>query len=107
MARLMSLETNNRLRLNNRWSGEIHVDTLVSASRRRVRLSSFTLIELLGVVLIIIALFVIGFGVATYVQRRVAIATTRAQIAAIEVALESYRSDLGILSSDHNQPDFE
>ncbi|MCG3147368.1 MAG: hypothetical protein PCFJNLEI_00807 [Verrucomicrobiae bacterium] len=55
----------------------------------------FTLIELLAVVLVVLVLAAIGLGVAGYVQKKVAIATTKSQIAAIEAALESYKSDWG------------
>jgi len=56
---------------------------------------AFTLIELMAVVLVILILAAIGMGVAGYVQKKVAIATTKSQIAAIEAALESYKSDWG------------
>lgn len=55
----------------------------------------FTLVELLAVVLVLLILTAIGFGVAGYVQKKMAIATTTSQIAAIEAALESYKSDWG------------
>jgi len=60
---------------------------------RRIR--AFTLIELMAVVLVILVLAAIGISVAGYVQKKVAIATTKSQIAAIEAALESYKSDWG------------
>ncbi|MCG3148981.1 MAG: hypothetical protein PCFJNLEI_02433 [Verrucomicrobiae bacterium] len=56
---------------------------------------AFTLIELMAVVVVILALAAIGMGVAGYVQKKVNIATTKSQIAAIEAALEAYRSDWG------------
>ncbi|MCG3149178.1 MAG: hypothetical protein PCFJNLEI_02638 [Verrucomicrobiae bacterium] len=59
------------------------------------RCRAFTLIELMAVVLIILVLVAIVFRVTGYVQRKAAIATTKAQMAAIEAALESYKSDFG------------
>lgn len=55
----------------------------------------FTVVELMAVVLIICVLSALALGLAGYIQRRVAASTTRAQIAAIETALENYRSDWG------------
>jgi len=57
--------------------------------------AAFTLIELMAVVLVILVLAAVGMGVAGYVQRKVAIATTKSQIAQIETALEAYKSDWG------------
>jgi prepilin-type N-terminal cleavage/methylation domain-containing protein len=56
---------------------------------------AFTLIELMAVVLVIALLAVITFGVIGYVQRRMAISTAKAQLSAIEAALEGYKSDWG------------
>lgn len=61
----------------------------------RCRRSAFTLVELMAVLLVICLLSAIAFGVAGYVQRRVALSTTRAQINAIETALENYKLDWG------------
>ncbi|MCG3147857.1 MAG: hypothetical protein PCFJNLEI_01298 [Verrucomicrobiae bacterium] len=55
----------------------------------------FTLIELMAVVLVILVLAAIAFGVGRYVKQRVAISAARAQLAALEAALESYKSDWG------------
>lgn len=60
-------------------------------NRRR----AFTLIELMAVILVVLVLAAIGMGVAGYVQKKVAVATTKSQIAAIELALENYKSDWG------------
>lgn len=55
----------------------------------------FTLIELLAVVLVIILLAAVTLGVSGYVQKQMGITITKAQLAAIEAALESYKSDWG------------
>src|SRR5262245_24047138 len=57
--------------------------------------SAFTLIELMAVVIVILLLALISFGVSGYVQRRMAISTVKTQIAALEAALEAYKSDWG------------
>jgi prepilin-type N-terminal cleavage/methylation domain-containing protein len=57
--------------------------------------TAFTLIELLAVVVVVLILAALTAGVAGYIQRKSAIASTRAQIAAIEAALESYNGDNG------------
>jgi prepilin-type N-terminal cleavage/methylation domain-containing protein len=61
-------------------------------SRRR---SGFTLIELLAVLLLILVLAGSMIHLASYLQRRVATSTTRAQLDSIVLALEMYRSDYG------------
>jgi prepilin-type N-terminal cleavage/methylation domain-containing protein len=63
--------------------------------RRAVRHRAFTLIELMAVVLVVLLLAAIGMGVAGYVQKKIAVSTTKSQIAAIEAALENYKSDWG------------
>lgn len=65
--------------------------------RRRVLASTqgFTLIELMAVVLVMAILVAIAMGVTGYVQKRIKITTARAELAAIEVALESYKTDWG------------
>lgn len=57
--------------------------------------SGFTLIELMAVVLVIMLVVVLGLGLAGYVQKTAAIATTKSQLASIEAALEAYKSDWG------------
>src|SRR5690348_8091921 len=59
------------------------------------RALAFTLIELMAVVLVVLILAAVGIGVAGYVQKKVAVSTTKSQIAAIEAALESYKADWG------------
>ena len=59
------------------------------------RLKSFTLIELLAVVMVILILAGIMFGVAGYVQQKMQTAVARTQIAAMSAALESYKADWG------------
>src|SRR2546423_1007409 len=56
---------------------------------------SFTLIELLAVVMVIVFLAALSTGIAGYVQKRVAAQNTRAQIALIEAALDNYKADFG------------
>ncbi|MCG3147517.1 MAG: hypothetical protein PCFJNLEI_00957 [Verrucomicrobiae bacterium] len=56
---------------------------------------AFTLIELLAVVLVLLVVTGITLGVVGYIQKRLAVQTTRAQIAAMEAALEAYKTDWG------------
>ncbi len=49
----------------------------------------------MAVILVIITLCLITMGVTTFVQRRLSVATTRAQLAAIASALENYKTDWG------------
>ena len=55
----------------------------------------FTLVELLAVMVVILLLAGIMIGVAGYVQKKMAIATTTGQIIAMKMALESYKADVG------------
>ena len=59
------------------------------------RTQSFTLIELLAVMLVIGLLVGIMIGMAGYVQKRTGMMTTKAQIAVMVAALESYKGDFG------------
>ena len=59
------------------------------------RRDAFTLIELLAVMMVILLLAGIMLGVTSYVQKTVAISTTKAQLAAIGAALEMYKADWG------------
>ena len=59
------------------------------------RQDAFTLIELLAVVMVILLLAGIMLGVTSYVQKSVAISTTKAQLASIGAALEMYKADWG------------
>lgn len=68
---------------------------LLLRANGRTNCVAFTLIELLAVVVTILLLAAITAGVAGYIQRKNAIAATRAQITAIETALETYKSDNG------------
>ena len=68
---------------------------LFSGRRRRSNRDGFTLIELLAVVMVIALLTGLIIGVASYVKKSVATSSTKAQIAAISAALESYKSDWG------------
>lgn len=64
-------------------------------ARKSQSLKAFTLIELLAVAIVILLLTGIMIGVVGYVQKKMAITATKAQIAAISVALESYKADWG------------
>ena len=64
-----------------------------SAGARRRR--GFTLIELLGTLAVILLVAGITIGVVSFVQRRMAVMTTKAQLAALATALEAYKSDWG------------
>ena len=57
--------------------------------------AGFTLIELLAVVVIILVLTGLVIRVAGYVQYRMAVSTTKAQLATIQAALEMYKADWG------------
>ena len=59
------------------------------------RTKSFTLIELLAVVMVIALLAGIVLSVSNYVQKRVAISTAKTQIVSIGAALEMYKADWG------------
>lgn len=60
-----------------------------------VHRSSFTLIELLAVMVVIVMLTALTLAVSSYVRRQLARSTARSQIAALAVALEAYKSDWG------------
>jgi len=68
--------------------------TYATVTRSGMR-RAFTLIELLAVVVVILLLAGITIGAASYVQRRMAVMTTKAQLAAFAAALEAYKSDWG------------
>lgn len=57
--------------------------------------AGFTLVELLAVVVVILILAGLCIRVASYVQTKVGISTTRAQISMIQAALEMYKADKG------------
>jgi len=57
--------------------------------------SSFTLVELLAVIVVILVLAGITLGITSYVRKSLAISTAKAQIAAMSTALEMYKSDMG------------
>ena len=59
------------------------------------RTKSFTLIELLAVVMVIVLLAGIALSVTGYVQNKTAVTTAKTQIAAMSAALEMYKSDWG------------
>ena len=55
----------------------------------------FTLVELLAVVVVILTLASIMVSITSYVQKSVAISTTKAQLATIQAAVEMYKADWG------------
>ena len=59
------------------------------------RNSGFTLVELLAVAIVILLLTGLMIGVAGYVQKKMAVTATKAQITALSTALESYKADWG------------
>lgn len=59
------------------------------------RTQSFTLIELLAVVTVLLVLAGLMVGVAGYAQKKMGTSSTRAQIVAIGAALEMYKADWG------------
>ena len=61
----------------------------------RTRRAGFTLVELLAVVLVIVLLAGLMISVTGYVQKTVAISTTKIQLAAIAAGLEAYKADWG------------
>jgi general secretion pathway protein G len=78
-------------RKNNIAASRIASATL--GSRRR---AGFTLIELLVVIVIIMILVGIVIGAAKYARTKAARSRAQAEIAAMENALESYKSDNGV-----------
>ena len=71
------------------------ISGLQTARRSCAGRAGFTLVELLAVVVVILVLASIMVGVTGYVQKSMAISTTRAQLAAIQAALEMYKADWG------------
>ena len=69
----------------------------MTGDERTVRCGNigFTLIEILAVILILMLLVGIILSTAGHVQKKMGIAATKAQIAAIGMALEAYKSDWG------------
>ena len=61
----------------------------------RHRTKSFTLVELLAVVMVLLMLAGIMISVAGYAQKKMQTQVTRTQIAIIAAALESYKADWG------------
>ncbi|MFL6582958.1 MAG: type II secretion system protein, partial [Chthoniobacterales bacterium] len=60
---------------------------------------SFTIVELLVVIAVIIVLAALILSISGYVQRKGARSRAEAEIAAMSAALESYRADNGIYPS--------
>ena len=59
------------------------------------RIKSFTLVELLAVMLVIIVLAGISIGVANFTQKKMQTQITRTQLALLGAALENYKADWG------------
>lgn len=75
-----------------------HVMTSLAGTvrpRRNKSIAAFTLVELLAAVLIILVLTGVIAGVSSYVITRANISRSRAEIAAISMALESFKQDTG------------
>ena len=65
-------------------------------ARWKARLrAGFTLIEILVVIVIILVLAALTIGISGYVQTRTAVLRTRSELAAMGMALESYKADWG------------
>ena len=67
------------------------------------RLRAFTLIELLGVISIIVILSGLVIGVAGFVQQKAATTKAKAQFKLVEMALEEYKRDAGVLPSIYDK----
>jgi general secretion pathway protein G len=63
---------------------------------RNTRRSSFTLVEMMVVIAIILVLVGIIVGAAKYAQTKAATARAQSEIATMEMALEHYKSDNGV-----------
>jgi len=57
--------------------------------------AAFTLVELMAVVVIICVLVAALIGTAKYANRQMAVARAKAQMAALQMALEAYKADVG------------
>lgn len=58
-------------------------------------IAAFTLVEMLTVVAIILILATLTIGIAGYANRRAAVTRIKAEIRAMELALEAYKADYG------------
>jgi general secretion pathway protein G len=73
----------------------------------QVCLTGFTLVEMMVVIAIILVLVGIIVGAAKYAQTKAATSRARGEIAAMEMALEHYKSDNGVYppsTSQRNSP---
>ena len=59
------------------------------------RCSGFTLVELMAVVVVICVLVAAVVGTAKYANRQMSVARAKAQMAALQMALEAYKADVG------------
>ena len=63
--------------------------------RKSGRCAAFTLVELMAVVVIICVLVAAVVGTAKYANRQMAVTRAKSQMAALQMALEAYRADVG------------
>ena len=69
--------------------------TMITASRSQNRAGSFTLVELLAVVVVICILMGSLIAIAKYANLKIQVARAKAQMVALQMALESYKADVG------------
>ena len=73
---------------------------LIALAGQRKRLSAFTLVEILGVVVIIGVLAGITLGGAGAVRRHGAVSQAKAEIAALEAACARFQSETGVFPTN-------
>lgn len=64
--------------------------------RATTRKGAFTLVEILGVIIVIVVLAGMILGAVGHVQRQAYVQTAKAEIAGLGAALESYKLDTGV-----------
>ena len=90
----MRAQSDNKSSMNDCWDGALRPVPASPLVRRSPR-TGVTLSDLLAVMLVIVLLTAITIGITGYVQRKMAISTAKTTIAAMEIALEAYKSDWG------------